>query len=119
VSVGTARGTASVVAAVAAPVLLAAMWFSGRGSLLAIIVWLGAAGYPLRIAVMSLFGTPYDRFLLACVDMFAFARGDVVALAARPAPAGSTRLITRIRSRMRPTPRSVAFCAVVEIAMSG
>jgi hypothetical protein len=31
-------------------------------------------------------------------------------------PRGSTRLITRIRSRMRPTPRSIAFYAVVEIA---
>jgi hypothetical protein len=33
-----------------------------------------------------------------------------------PLPHGSTRLITRIRSRMRPTPRSIAFYAVVEIA---
>jgi hypothetical protein len=33
-----------------------------------------------------------------------------------PLPHGSTRLITRIRSRMRPSPRSVAFYAVVEIA---
>jgi hypothetical protein len=33
-----------------------------------------------------------------------------------PQPNGSTRLITRIRSRMQPTPRSIAFYAVVEIA---
>jgi hypothetical protein len=31
-------------------------------------------------------------------------------------PNGSTRLITRIRSRMRPNPRSIAFYAVVELA---
>ena len=29
---------------------------------------------------------------------------------------GTTRLITRIRSRMRPNPRSIAFYAVVELA---
>jgi len=33
-----------------------------------------------------------------------------------PLPHSSTRLITRLRSRMRPTPRSIAFYAVVEIA---
>jgi hypothetical protein len=33
-----------------------------------------------------------------------------------PLPHGSTRLITRIRSRMRATPRSIAFYVVVEIA---
>jgi hypothetical protein len=33
-----------------------------------------------------------------------------------PLADGSTRLITRIRSRMRPNPRSIAFYAVVEIA---
>lgn len=33
-----------------------------------------------------------------------------------PLPHGSTRLITRIRSRMRATPRSIAFYVVVELA---
>jgi hypothetical protein len=80
VSVGTARGTALVVAAVAVPVLLAAMWFSGRGSLRAIIVWLGAAGYLLYNAVMFLFGTPYNRFFLAYVAMFALALWSIGAV---------------------------------------
>jgi hypothetical protein len=31
-------------------------------------------------------------------------------------PDGTTRLVTRIRSRMRPSPRSIAPYAVVEIA---
>jgi hypothetical protein len=33
-----------------------------------------------------------------------------------PRPDGMTRLVTRIRSRMRPTPRSIAFYLVVEVA---
>ena len=32
-----------------------------------------------------------------------------------PRPDGRTRLVTRIRSRMRPTPRSIAFYLVVEL----
>jgi hypothetical protein len=80
VSVGTARGTALVVAAVAVPVLLAAMWRSGRGSLRAIIVWLGAAGYLLYNAVMFLFATPFNRFFLAYVAMFALALWSVGAV---------------------------------------
>jgi hypothetical protein len=80
VSVGTARGTALVVAAVAVPVLLAAMWSSGRGSLRAIIVWLGAAGYLLYNAAMFLFGTPYNRFFLAYVTMFALALWSIGAV---------------------------------------
>jgi hypothetical protein len=73
VSVGTARGTALVVAAVAVPVLLAAMWSTNRGSLRAIVIWLGAACYLLYNAIMFLFATPYNRFFLAYVAMFALA----------------------------------------------
>jgi len=80
VSVGTARGTALVVAAVAVPTLLAAMWWSRRGSLRAIIVWLGAAGYLLYNAVMLLFGTPYNRFFLAYVAMFGLALWSIGAV---------------------------------------
>jgi hypothetical protein len=33
-----------------------------------------------------------------------------------PGPTGTTRLITRIRSRIRPTPMSVAFAVLIELA---
>lgn len=92
VSVGTARGTALVVAVIAVPVLLAAMWSTSRGSLRAIVIWLGSAGYLLYNAVMFLFGTPYNRFFAAYVAMLAFAlwsigavlvQTDVVGVASR------------------------------------
>jgi hypothetical protein len=73
VAVGSARGTALVVAAVAVPVLVAAMWLVRRGSRRAIIVWLGSAGYLLYNALLLLFATPYNSFFLAYVAMLAFA----------------------------------------------
>jgi len=91
VSVGTARGTALVVAAVAVPMLLAAMGWSSRGSLRAIIVWLGTAAYLLYNAVMLLFGTPYNRFFLAYVAMFAFALWSIVAVLVQSDVAGLAR----------------------------
>jgi len=94
VSVGTARGTALVVAAVAVPVLIAAMWGSSRGSLRAIIVWLGAAAYLLYNAVMLLFGTPYNRFFLAYVAMFAFALWSIVAVLVQVDATGIARHLT-------------------------
>jgi len=94
VSVGTARGTALVVAAVAVPVLLAAMWSSGRGSLRAIIVWLGAAGYLLYNAVMLLFGTPYNRFFLVYVAMLSLALWSIGAVLVQVDVGGLTRHVT-------------------------
>jgi hypothetical protein len=94
VSVGTARGTALVVAAVAVPVLLTAMWSSSRGSLRAIVVWLGAAGYLLYNAVMLLFATPYNRFFLAYVAMFALALWSIGAVLVQTDVPGLARHVT-------------------------
>jgi hypothetical protein len=94
VSVGTARGTALVVAMVAVPVLLAAMWSSRRGSLRALVIWLGAAGYLLYNAVMFLFATPYNSFFLAYVAMFAFALWSIGAVLTQTDVAGVARHVT-------------------------
>jgi len=94
VSVGTARGTALVVAAVAAPVLLASMWSASRGSLRAIVIWLGAAGYLLYNAVMFLFATPYNRFFLVYVAMFALALWSIGALVLQIDVTGLARNVT-------------------------
>jgi hypothetical protein len=94
VSVGTARGTALVVAMVAVPVLLAAMWSSRRGSLRALVIWLGAAGYLLYNAVMFLFATPYNNFFLAYVAMFAFALWSIGAVLTQTDVAGVARHVT-------------------------
>jgi hypothetical protein len=94
VSVGTARGTALVVAMVAVPVLLAAMWSSSRGSLRALVIWLGAAGYLLYNAVMFLFATPYNRFFLAYVAMFALALWSIGAVLTQTDVVGVARNVT-------------------------
>jgi hypothetical protein len=94
VSVGTARGTALVIAMVAVPVLLAAMWSTSRGSLRALVIWLGAASYLLYNAVMFLFATPYNRFFLAYVAMFALALWSIVAVLTQTDVAGVARHVT-------------------------
>jgi hypothetical protein len=83
VSVGTARGTALVIAAVAVPLLLTAMWASRRGSLRAIPIWLGAAGYLLYNAVLLLVAIPYNRFFLLYVAMLGLALGSIGAVLAQ------------------------------------
>jgi hypothetical protein len=94
VSVGTARGTALVVVAVAVPLLLAAIWASSRGSLRAIVIWLGAAGYLLYNAVMFLFATPYNRFFLAYVAMLALALWSIGAVLVQTDVADLARHVT-------------------------
>jgi hypothetical protein len=94
VSVGTARGTALVVAVIAVPVLLGAMWSTSRGSLRALVIWLGSAGYLLYNAVMFLFATPYNRFFLAYVAMFAFALWSIGVVLAQTDVAGVARHVT-------------------------
>ena len=94
VSVGTARGTALVVAAVAAPVLLASMWSASRGSLRAIVIWLGAAGYLLYNAVMFLFATPYNRFFLVYVAMLGFSLWSIGAVLVQTDATGLARRVT-------------------------
>jgi len=94
VSVGNARGTALVVAAVAVPVLLVAMWSSSRGSLRAVVVWLGASAYLLYNAVVLLFATPYNRFFLVYVLMFALALWSIGAVLVQTDVAGLARHVT-------------------------
>jgi hypothetical protein len=75
-------------------VLLAAMWSAGRGSLRAIIIWLGAAGYMLYNAVMFLFGTPYNMFFLAYVAMFSLALWSIGAVLVQTDVTGLARHVT-------------------------
>ncbi len=66
---GSARGTGLVVIAVAVPVLLVAVRTTSRGSLRALLIWVGALGYLLYNAVMFVFATPYNRAFLLYVLM--------------------------------------------------
>jgi hypothetical protein len=79
-AVGCARGTALVVATLATPLLVGAMWQAARGSQRAVVVWLGAAGYLLYNAVVLLFATPYNRFFLLYVAMLSLALWSIGAL---------------------------------------
>ena len=94
VSVGTARGTALVVAVVAVPVLVAAMAATSRGSARGLIIWLGAAGYLLYNAIMFLFATPYNRFFLVYVAMFALALWSIGAVLVQTDVPGLARQVT-------------------------
>jgi hypothetical protein len=79
-SVGSARGTALVVALVAVPVLVMAMWLTSRGSRRALVLWLGAVGYLLYNAIMFLFATPYNRLFPAYLLMFSLALWSIGAV---------------------------------------
>ena len=72
-AVGCARGTALVVAVLATPLMVGSMLMARRGSLRAVVVWLGAAAYLLYNAFVLLFATPYNRFFLLYVAMFSLA----------------------------------------------
>lgn len=89
---GSARGTALVALFVAVPVLALAMLAEARGSVRAVIVWLGAVAYLLYNAVLFLLATPFNSLFLLYVAMFALStwsavmvlqRIDVSAFAAR------------------------------------
>lgn len=92
---GSARGTALVVLCLAAPVVVASMLVAGRGSALALVVWLGAIAYLLYNSVLFLLATPFNSLFLLYAAMFALGvwsaavvlhTVDVDAFAARFAP---------------------------------
>lgn len=70
---GSARGTALVVFGVAVPLLLWSMWAAARGSVRAVVAWLGAVAYLLYNAVMFVFATPFNRLFLLYVAMLSLA----------------------------------------------
>ena len=80
VSNGNARGTALIVLVVGVPVLAGAMTLTARGSLRALVVWLGVTCYLLYNAVMFVFATPFNRLFLVYVAMLSFALWSIVAV---------------------------------------
>jgi hypothetical protein len=77
---GSARGTGVVVVAVAVPVLLIAVRATSRGSVRALLIWLGALGYLLYNAVMFVFATPYNRAFLLYVLMLSLCLWSLVSV---------------------------------------
>jgi hypothetical protein len=80
VSRGKARGTALIVLVLVTPLMVASMIFTARGSVRALVVWLGSAGYLLYNSIMFLFATPFNRLFLFYVAMFSCSLWSVVAL---------------------------------------
>jgi hypothetical protein len=70
---GSARGTALVALFVAVPVLALSMVAAARGSVRAVVVWLGAVTYLLYNAVLFLLATPFNSLFLLYAATFALA----------------------------------------------
>ena len=92
---GSARGTALVILVLGIPALLIAMWSTAKGSIRALIVWLGVIAYLSYNAVMFIFATPFNQLFLFYVAMFSLSfwsatsilhQVDVEALRARFSP---------------------------------
>jgi hypothetical protein len=67
---GSARGTALVILVLGLPALLIAMRWAAKGSIRALIVWLGVIAYLSYNAVMFIFATPFNQLFLLYVAMF-------------------------------------------------
>jgi hypothetical protein len=92
---GSARGTALVILVVGVPALLIAMWSVAKGSIRALIVWLGVIAYLSYNAVMFAFATPFNQLFLLYLAMFSLCfwsatsilhQVDIEALRARFSP---------------------------------
>jgi hypothetical protein len=77
---GSARGTAAVMVLLAVPLMLAAMLAARRGSVRALMLWLGACAYLGYNAVMLLLGTPFNPLFLLYDAMLGLAIWTAITL---------------------------------------
>ena len=77
---GSARGTALVFLVVTTPAMVAAMILAGRGSVRALVVWLGALGVSVYNAQMFLYATPFNEIFLVYVAVLALSIWSIAAL---------------------------------------
>jgi hypothetical protein len=97
---GSARGTALVVLFVAVPLLALSMVAAERGSVRALIAWLGAVTYLVYNAVLFLLATPFNRLFLLYAAMFALAAWAAATLLHRmDVPAFARRFGPRLPAR--------------------
>ncbi len=81
VMVGSMRGTALVVLALAMPILVVAMAAARSGSLFGVVGWIGAVAFIAYQGWMFLFAVPFNGLFLIYVAMLAFGFWDLVVLA--------------------------------------
>lgn len=97
---GSARGTALVALFVAVPVLALSMVAAERGSVRAVVAWLGAVTYLLYNAVLFLLATPFNRLFLLYCATFALATWSAATLLHRmDVPAFAKRFDARLPAR--------------------
>lgn len=70
---GSARGTALVVLVIGVPALACSMILARRGSVMAVVTWLGAVGFLLYNALMFVFATPANQLFLLYLAMLSLA----------------------------------------------
>jgi hypothetical protein len=70
---GSARGTALAVAVVGVPVLACSVILARRGSVIAVVTWLGAVWFLLYNALMFVFATPANQLFLLYLAMLSLA----------------------------------------------
>ncbi len=81
VMVGSARGTALVILAVAVPLLIIALMLAKRGkSNAALVLWMGSLIFILYNSVMFLFAIPYNSLFLIYVAMFSLSFWSIITL---------------------------------------
>jgi hypothetical protein len=108
VAQGNLRGTALVIMVLAIPVLVAAMFFTRRGSARALVAWLGALAYISYQSVLFLFATPFNSLFLIYVAMLSLAFWSIVVMIQKMDLSGfSARFDDRLPAR------SIAIYAVV------
>jgi hypothetical protein len=110
-TVGNAQGTALVILVVAIPTLIVSMLVALRGSLRAVIVWLGALGYILYNAIVYAFSISFNGLFLVYVAMLSLALWSFVTLLMRVDA-------NAVRARIAPTvPVRVLGCYLLVIAL--
>jgi hypothetical protein len=70
---GSARGTALAVAVTGVPVLACSVILARRGSVIAVVAWLGAVWFLLYNALMFVFATPVNQLFLLYLAMLSLA----------------------------------------------
>lgn len=80
VMVGSARGTAFVLLFVTAPALALATAMAARGSVRAVVLWLGTLAAILYNAQMLLYGTPFNNLFLLYTAMLGLSAWSIGAL---------------------------------------
>jgi hypothetical protein len=111
---GSARGTAIVVLFVTVPFLSASMRSTVRGSVVALLVWLGTVAHILYQSLLFLFGTPFNDVFLLYVAMASLALWSLIVILAS-IDAGA------VRARIEPTlpVRPIAVYVWVIVALNG